>query len=157
MVPFISFKVTEGCGFGYGTATSCRSALSAFAATARPSASPASIYSKLCAALLDAARASGLGSPDARDRLVEADSLAREFILEICCGVSVPEANLLLARLWEKEGDLPRALKAVRRRSGAFPIGPNFMTTFLREEGRLAALTGDTLSAIRAAVRARAR
>ena len=107
-------------------------------------------YSKLCAALLDAARASGLGSPDARDRLVEADSLAREFVLEICCGVSVPEANLLLARLWEKEGDLPRALKAVRRRSGAFPIGPNFMTTFLREEGRLAALTGDTLSAIRA-------
>ena len=62
----------------------------------------------------------------------------------------MPEANLLLARLWEKEGDLPRALKAVRRRSGAFPIGPNFMTTFLREEGRLAALTGDTLSAIRA-------
>ena len=107
-------------------------------------------YAKLCAALLDAARASGLGSPDALDRLVEADSLARDFIFEICCGVSVPEANLLLARLWEKEGDLPRALEAVRRRSGGFLIGPQFMTTFLREEGRLAALSGDTVSAIRA-------
>jgi hypothetical protein len=110
-------------------------------------------YSKLCAALLDAARTSGLGSPDARDRLVEADSLAREFILEICCGVSVPEANLLLARLWEKEGDPPRALAAVRRRSGAFPIGPNFMTTFLREEGRLAALSGDTVGVLTGAAR----
>jgi hypothetical protein len=82
--------------------------------------------------------------------LVEADSLARDLIFEICCRVSVPEANLLLARLWEKEGDIPRALKAVRRRSGEFPVGPQFTTTFLREEGRLAALTGDTASARRA-------
>jgi hypothetical protein len=47
-------------------------------------------YAKLCAALLDAARASGLGSPDAHDRLVEADSLARDFIFEICCGGRCP-------------------------------------------------------------------
>ena len=107
-------------------------------------------YPKLCAALLEAARASGLGSPDAHDRLVEADSLARDFVFEVCCGESVPETNLLLARLWEKEGDLPRALGALRRRSGGFMLGPQFMTTFLREEGRLAALTGNTLSAIRA-------
>jgi serine/threonine-protein kinase len=62
----------------------------------------------------------------------------------------LPEANLVLARLWEAQGDLPRALAALRRRGAYYMEAPFFMTTFLREEGRLAALTGDTVSAIRA-------
>ena len=104
----------------------------------------------LCAALLDASRATALALPDARARLLVADSLARASIFQVCCNGSVSGANLLLARLWERQGDLPRALQAVRRRSARFLRRPNYLSTFVREEGRLAALTGDRDGAIRA-------
>ena len=56
--------------------------------------------------------------------------------------------NLVLARLHEARGDLASALRAVRRRPGYSPnAAPSFA---LREEGRLAALVGDTAGAIRA-------
>ena len=104
----------------------------------------------LCAALLDASRATALALPDARARLLVADSLARASIFEACCYGSVSGSNLLLARLWERQGDLPRALQAVRRRSARFLRMPNYLSSFVREEGRLAALTGDRDGAIRA-------
>jgi hypothetical protein len=107
-------------------------------------------YPELCAALVDASRASGQGRPGARASIALADSLARDFIFEVCCGEAVTETNLLLAQLWERQGDLPRALQAVRRRSGGFMLAPFFLSTFLREEGRLAQLTGDSAGAIRA-------
>ncbi len=53
--------------------------------------------------------------------------------------------NLILARIFESQGLLDRALAAVRRRS--LFGGPEIGTMF-REEGRLAALTGDTAGAI---------
>ena len=74
----------------------------------------------LCAAVLEASRATTLGVSDARGKLALADSLARASIWEMCCGGPVSGANLLLADLWEKQGDVPRALQAVRRRSGRF-------------------------------------
>jgi hypothetical protein len=95
-------------------------------------------------------RASGLGLPDARKRIWIADSLARVFIFQVCCGEAVSDANLLLAHLWERQGDIPRALRAARRRAGGFRLGPLYLSSFLREEGRLAALTGDTAGAVRA-------
>lgn len=105
-------------------------------------------YVSLCATLLDAMHASGLRLPEARDRVAAADSAAREFIFEVCCGggEGVSDANLQLARLWEREGDLPRALRAVQRRS----MLPGYGSTHLREEGRLAALIGDTARAVHA-------
>jgi tetratricopeptide (TPR) repeat protein len=54
--------------------------------------------------------------------------------------------NLIAARLLEANGDLPRALAAVRRRR--FDLVPVFLSTYLREEGRLAALTGDSAGAV---------
>ena len=51
--------------------------------------------------------------------------------------------NLIAARLFEAQGDLPRALAAVRR-------ADSFYSTQRREEGRLAALNGDRSGAIRA-------
>jgi serine/threonine-protein kinase len=107
-------------------------------------------FPRFCAELLDAAIASGEQRAASRASIAGADSLAREFIFEVCCGEAVVEANLLLARLWEREGDLPRALGAVRRRAGGFLIAPMFLSTFVREEGRLAGLSGDTAGAIRA-------
>jgi hypothetical protein len=60
------------------------------------------------------------------------------------------DANVLLAKLWERHGDLPHALRAARRGSGQLMRRPNYLTSFLREEGHLAAATGDRAGAIRA-------
>ena len=65
--------------------------------------------------------------------------------------VSLPrlyQLNMVLAGAFERRGDLPRALAAIRRR--AFGITTVYASAFLREEGRLAALTGDRDGAIRA-------
>ncbi len=107
-------------------------------------------YSSLCAALLDAMYASGQRQPGAREKVAAADSVAREFIFEVCCGESVTDVNVQLARLWEREGDIPRALAAARRRTGGFGIAPYYMSTYLREEGRLALALGDTTGAVTA-------
>jgi hypothetical protein len=56
---------------------------------------------------------------------------------------------LIAARLFEVQGDLPRALAAVRRR--IWDLLPTaFYVTYHREEGRLAALNGDREGAIKA-------
>ena len=107
-------------------------------------------YAVLCAAVVEALQVAVLRQPDARMRTERLDSLARTFIFEVCCGEAVRGVNLVLARLWEAEGDLPRALQAVRRRAGGYMLHPQFMSTFLREEGRLAALGGEQEAAIRA-------
>jgi serine/threonine-protein kinase len=57
--------------------------------------------------------------------------------------------NLVVARHFEELGQPDRALAAVRRRE-YFIDRPVFLSTYLREEGRLAALTGDREGAIRA-------
>jgi hypothetical protein len=105
-------------------------------------------YVSFCATLIDAMRASGLRLPDAREKLEAADSVAREFVFVICCGERIPDANIQIARLWEREGDTRAALRAIERRSDPFRWAPVYMTTFLREEGRLAALSGDTARAV---------
>jgi tRNA A-37 threonylcarbamoyl transferase component Bud32/TolB-like protein len=56
--------------------------------------------------------------------------------------------NLAVARLLEAHGNVVEALAALRRRR--FDLVPVFLSTYLREEGRLAALTGDTTGAIAA-------
>jgi hypothetical protein len=56
-----------------------------------------------------------------------------------------------VARVAELQGDLPLALRAVRRRAGVYGMFPSwYLSTYLREEGRLAALTGDTAGAVTA-------
>jgi hypothetical protein len=103
-------------------------------------------YATLCAALLDAVRATQLHLPEARAKLAQADSAARTFIV----GQSLA-ANLVVARVAEAQGDLHLALRAVRRRAGRYNMLPAwYLSTFLRQEGRLAALTGDTAGAVRA-------
>ncbi len=57
--------------------------------------------------------------------------------------------SLVLARLLETQGDPRAALAAVRRRPYVSTL-VLYLSTFLREEGRLAALTGDSAGAIRA-------
>jgi hypothetical protein len=60
-------------------------------------------------------------------------------------------ANLLIARRFETQGDPVRALRAVRRRISNYNyFHTMLLPAYLREEGGLAALTGDTVGAIRA-------
>jgi len=107
---------------------------------------PPSQSAVLCSALLEATRASALHLPDARTKLAKADMAARTYILS-----GPVAANLTIARVAEAQGDLALALRAVRRRGSGFIASfPFYLSTFLHEEGRLSALTGDTAGAIRA-------
>jgi len=58
-------------------------------------------------------------------------------------------ANLEVAHLRERQGDLSAALAAVRRRPYAYHL-TDYLAAHLREEGRLAAMTGDRAGAVRA-------
>ena len=104
-------------------------------------------YTTLCAALVEADRATTLGLPDARSKLDSADGASRT--LEVF--MPALGANLRVASIAERQGDLPLALRAVRRRAGIYGLFPSwYLSTYLREEGRLAALTGDTVGAVAA-------
>jgi tetratricopeptide (TPR) repeat protein len=102
-------------------------------------------YATLCATLLDARRATARHAPDARAKLQQADLAARTDFL-----MYSQAANLVVARLAETQGNLALALRAVRRGAGGFNMFPWYRATFFREEGRLAALAGDTAGAVRA-------
>ena len=58
--------------------------------------------------------------------------------------------NLVLARLYETRGEHAAALRVLRRRPYDWDTAPLDLTTYLQEEGRLAALTGDTIRGVRA-------
>jgi TolB-like protein len=103
-------------------------------------------YASLCAALLEAARAEALHLPEARAALERADTAARSLEVGQSLG-----ANLVIARLAEEEGNPDFALRAIRRRASGYDLLPAwYLSTFLLEEGRLAALTGDIAGAVRA-------
>jgi hypothetical protein len=58
--------------------------------------------------------------------------------------------NLIASRLWERLGDVPRALRASRRHT-RWLYGSAYPAEFLRQEARMALAAGDTAGAIRAA------
>jgi eukaryotic-like serine/threonine-protein kinase len=124
----------------------------------------------VCAALLDAKLAAASGAPDAAAALDRLDSVMRggpggqrngpavAFTLSPAyvrslVGISPAGfedfANLEVARLRERQGDTRAALEAVRRRPYAYHL-TDYLAAHLREEGRLAALTGDRPGALRA-------
>jgi serine/threonine-protein kinase len=106
---------------------------------------PLTGFAHSCATLLDAVAAAHAGRSDAPVALARLDSL-----LKTGPGGFVQDAgNLILARLKERRGDVRGALAAVRRRE-TFLTRPLYLSTFLREEGRLAALAGENDAAIEA-------
>ncbi len=97
------------------------------------------------ALLLDAQLAQASQQAAANDLLHELDSALAD-------PVNVEWAsygNLIAARLHEQRGEIPAALVALRRRFTGNAYFPHYVT-YLRDEGRLAALTGDRAGAIRA-------
>ena len=112
-------------------------------------ASDAVSFQQLCAAMLRAIQATLVVHGDAA-----AAGDALDSMLEVVPGSAssiIPAAILTLARLRESQGDFARALAVMRHRGygRAGGGGPNFLATCFREEGHLAALTGDRLGAIR--------
>lgn len=100
---------------------------------------------RVLADAVDAAAAVARGSPDARAALERFDrDLAPRQL-----GVPVRQLDFLAAELWDEVGDHPRALAAIRRRNVHYADGSG-EADCLREEGRLAALTGDRDGAIAA-------
>jgi hypothetical protein len=100
----------------------------------------------LLEAQLEAAHGPGQSSPalDALERLMKRG-----------VGFELPGnlANLLIARWRERQKRYPDALAATRRNMHALASASTFVIlrpAFLREEGRLAAMMGDTTAALRA-------
>ena len=101
----------------------------------------------LCTTILEALLAGIEERPDAPDALDRLNSLMR---IGPPASQLTDGGDLVAARLHEEQRDLAAALEAVRRRSYNWAWGATYLSTHLREEGRLAALTGDREGAIRA-------
>ena len=102
-------------------------------------------FERMAAAILEAKLAVDRSDPAAARLTDVADSLARGRL------AAAAWAGLELARLYEKQGRVDRALRAVRRRW--MPMGqpePAGLAESYRLEGRLAALADDKVGAIRA-------
>ena len=96
-----------------------------------------------CGALLDGWLAVRTAAPDARQRIERLDSLTR-------AGAGwtwIMPSYRLMSGLWETQGEPALALAAIRRRNNH---RMEHLATDLRLEGRLAAMTGDTIGSIRA-------
>ena len=102
---------------------------------------------RLMVLTVEALRAERQGRPDARQALTRLDAAARTAPAPVMYN-SV--ANLISARLWEKQGRPDMALAATRRRLYGTQLAHPFLSTLLREEGRFAEMTGDREGAIRA-------
>jgi hypothetical protein len=109
-------------------------------------------YIAVCASVLETRLAAAQQSKDLPVLLDRLDSLAQTG--PASTSWLIVAANLTVAELRERQGDLPRALAAARRRVSQYDLGePRVLvglSTFLREEGRLAALAGDRQGALRA-------
>jgi serine/threonine-protein kinase len=136
-----------------------------------PGDSPASLTTNMiCAALLEAKLEAASGTAGAAAALDSLDTLMRSgpggqrngppvaFTLSpayVRSNVGISPfgfedfANLEVARLREHRGDIRAALSAVRRRPYSYHTS-DYLASHLREEGRLAALSGDTAAAVRA-------
>ena len=111
-------------------------------AAANPLSEQAQVRS--CVAISELLRAWRSGAPDLVTRLETADSLVRR---RIGFGAYQGYENVVLARVWESQGNKRRALSAIR----LYPIGMALGVGYrLREEGRLAAELGQVERAIEA-------
>ncbi len=113
---------------------------------ARDSAAMHGADPTLCLAMLDAIVANARSAPAAAAAVARRATMLAAAPYAFCRDVG----NLVGARLYESRGVPALALRAVRRRPYDWDTGPLYLTTYLREEGRLATRTGDSAGAIRA-------
>jgi hypothetical protein len=101
-------------------------------------------------AVIEAMRATVSRHPDLRAKAFRLDSLLRATDYTGAHIGRYTVAGIVAARALEAAGELPRALEAARRRTMWNNVSSPYLAAQLREEGRLAALTGDREGAIRA-------
>ncbi|HET9982402.1 MAG TPA: BTAD domain-containing putative transcriptional regulator [Longimicrobiales bacterium] len=109
------------------------------ALAASDDATPGPGLAALCAGALEAGLAVRERRADARAAVARLDSLSRRSTAPTFARL---RANLVAAGLWERLGDVPSARAALDRWAP-----PLYRSTFLREQGRLAALAGDAAAA----------
>jgi DNA-binding SARP family transcriptional activator/TolB-like protein len=134
------WRITHG-----DSATAARSA-ALLARMLAESVAPPGGYDRFCPAILDTYLSLATGNPHASQDLARLDSLA---LTRPYGGIAMYTVNLGIARLQEARGDTAAALRAIRRRPHHWIVdGLWGLSTYLREEGRLAALVADTAGAI---------
>ncbi len=155
----------------HGDAGTASRTIARLRGAAPPADLPASLaINSVCAAILDAMLAAATHRSDAAAMLEHLDSIMRAgpgglrngpaiaFTLSpgfIRATVGITPvgfedfANLIVARLYERVGNPRAALEAVRRRAYAYHR-TEYLSNHLRQEARLAALTGDRPGAVRA-------
>lgn len=106
----------------------------------------------VCSIALTAMLSHRNNSPDFPDDLARLDSLmlasgktGNRTYFSLHGGV-----GLMRVRLHEEQGDYAAALTATRQRFNQWWFGADYVSTYLLQEGRLAATVGDTTRAIRA-------
>ena len=108
---------------------------------------------RVCPLLLETLLEGGR-DPSATSRLSALEAIMRDGPQWLVLGppaAPTVAANWAIARLREKQGNIPRALAAIRRREVSYyPAYLWTLASFLREEGRLAARAGDTAGAAQA-------
>jgi len=104
--------------------------------------------SPLCTSMVRAMLAVRQGRTDAMALVARVDSILLSRPDRMDYRIDLDLSNLMVGGLWEEVGELERALAAVYRVGNA-----QVFSTYLRQEGRLAALTGDRERAIRAYTR----
>jgi len=120
-----------------------RDAIARLAPLAGPSQSPLPPDSaRVCSVILEAALAQGTARPEA-GRLIR----ALDSLLSTVPYLQLTWENLMAARLLEGEGDYRRAADAATRFRVALGY-PSYLSAYLRQAGRLAALAGDREQAI---------
>ncbi len=102
-----------------------------------------------CAATLALVRARRDSAPDVDHRLEAVDSMLRWTVAAYDNDAMAGFEHRIVARLWEERGERARALHALHYVVFGFADW-RFAASDAREEGRLAALLGDTTTAIRA-------
>ena len=114
---------------------------------AMPDTIPGQAVAPVALLMIDAIVADRDRRPNADAALARLDSAA----LLVSGSILVTSvANLVIARLAERQANLSLALAATRRREYFNLVSPYFLSTYLREEGRFAEATGDREGAIRA-------
>jgi tRNA A-37 threonylcarbamoyl transferase component Bud32/tetratricopeptide (TPR) repeat protein len=151
----VSAKYVDACAVGlWRVATGQHEAASPLVETLRDYSTETQLEgldrtgASLCSQIIDTQLAVATGRDGADAMLARLDSLSRQQFFgarEVRVAL-----NLTLAKLLEERGDLEGALEVLgRRRYGSSGVLQG-LSTFLREEARLAAMVGQTERAIRA-------
>ncbi|MEO8200803.1 MAG: hypothetical protein ABI679_09810, partial [Gemmatimonadota bacterium] len=134
-------RIMEPWRLAHGDTTHTRASIERLQAIERASGGPTT-ESLIEIALIEAMESDLLKRPNVKQVVVRLDSLLAATDYKTASSGRIAMANIVTALLYESLGDLEHAFAAIRRRSVWFAQDQVYLTTQLREEGRLAALTG---------------